>query len=163
MVFVSLHADSRHKSMRGLMVYVPGARYRSRTYGHSSAVYGRYKEVLEKRHVQFSKKQRVRSEAVSRKYAGAIVQAFQDEGLPIHAHQPVRDRIIRGKREYVPAVIRGNAIPNKVLVEMVNLSNKKDAAVLAKAARRDELAEALVRSMFLYFGEKRTRIARGAR
>ena len=152
-VFLSLHADSRHPSLRGLMVYVPGAGYRTATYGHSGATYRKYEEVREKTLVRFSKKQRVRSEAVSRKLASSIVESFRDHGLPIQPHQPVRNRIIRGRSRFVPAVLRGNMVPNKVLVEMVNLSNKTDAKLLGSARQRQRLADALYAGLFGYFGE----------
>jgi N-acetylmuramoyl-L-alanine amidase len=152
-VFLSLHADSRHPSLRGVMVYVPGAAYRTRTYGSNSKTYRRYKEVREKPQVRYSKKDRVRSEAVSTKYADKVVRAFRDEKLPVQPYQPVRNRIIRGKSVFVPAVLRGNAVPNKVLVEMVNLSNREDAELLAAARHRDRLAEALFRSLLTYYGD----------
>ena len=158
-VFVSLHADSRHASLSGVMVYVPGAEYRTRTYGHTGADYDAYKEVKEKTHVRFSKKQRVRSEAVSRRFADSVIEAFRQHDLPVQAHQPVRHRIIRGKNRFVPAVLRGNAIPNKVLIEMLNLSNPDDAALLASRARRQQLSDALFASLFDHFGEEPTRIA----
>jgi N-acetylmuramoyl-L-alanine amidase len=44
-------------------------------------------------------------------------------------------------------------VPNKVLVEMVNLSNREDAALLAAAKHRDRLADALLRSLLAYYGE----------
>jgi N-acetylmuramoyl-L-alanine amidase len=152
-IFVSIHADSRHPSLRGVMVYVPGAGYRTRTYGFTSKTYMRYAEVREKPTVRFSKKQRVRSEAVSRKLADEVVTAFRAEKLPVQQHQPIRHRIIRGKQRYVPAVIRGNTVPTKVLVEMVNLSNPKDAALLASARERERLAHALLVALFAHFGE----------
>jgi N-acetylmuramoyl-L-alanine amidase len=152
-VFISVHADSRHPSLRGVMVYVPGASYRTRTYGFSSSTYKKYKEVREKQHIKFSKKDRIRSEAVSLKYADSVVQAFKRAGLPIQPYQPVRNRIIRGKSVWVPAVLRGNAIPNKVLVEMVNMKNRKDAALLAAAEKRELLADALFESLKLHFNE----------
>ena len=154
-VFVSLHADARHPSLRGAMVYVPGARYRTKTYGHSGPPYDRYAEVREKPLVRFSYKNRIRSEAVSRKLAAAILDGFRSERLAVPTKSnPVRDRVIRGRRQYVPAVIRNNEIPAKVLVEMVNLSNRDDAAVLATATDRERLARALARGLFDHFGEK---------
>jgi N-acetylmuramoyl-L-alanine amidase len=135
------------------MVYVPGAAYRSRTYGSNSATYRKYREVREKPHVKFSKKDRVRSEAVSLRFAEEVVRAFRDADLPIQPYQPVRNRIIRGKSAWVPAVLRGNAIPSKVLVEMVNLSNKKDAAILAAARDRERLADALLAALRSHFGD----------
>jgi N-acetylmuramoyl-L-alanine amidase len=152
-VFLSLHADSRHPSLRGVMVYVPGAAYRTRTYGHSSATYARYDEVREKPHVRFSKKQRVRSEAVSRRLADSIVESFDDHGLAVQDYQPVRHRIIRGSKRYIPAVLRGNAVPTKVLVEMVNLGNAEDAAVLGSSRDRDRLADAVFQALLRHFGE----------
>jgi len=153
-IFISLHADSRHASLRGLMVYVPGASYRTKTYGMSSKVYDRYREVREKRHVRFSKKQRLRSEAISTRFGEAVVAAYRRAGLPVQPHQPLRNRIIRGKQRFVPAVLRSNAIPNKVLVEMLNLSNREDAAMLGTAANRNRLADGVFDALLDYFGEK---------
>jgi len=153
-VFVSLHADSRHPGLSGVMVYVPGASYRTKTYGSSSSSYRKYREVQEKQTISFSKKQRVRSEAMSRKLAQAVVESFELAGLPVHPYQPVRDKVIRGRAKWVPAVLRGNAVPTKILVEMVNLSNRQDAKLLASAAKRQALAQALESALFRYFGER---------
>ena len=54
----------------------------------------------------------------------------------------------------VPAVLRGNTIPAKVLVEMLNISNKEDAKLLASAGKRRRLARALQLSLYRYFGER---------
>jgi len=158
-VFISLHADSRHPSLQGLMVYVPGASYRERTYGSTSKTYSRYEEVREKPRVHFSRSERVRSEAVSRKFADRIVESFEQHDLPVQPFQPVRDKVIRGKSRWVPAVIRGNEIPTKVLVEMLNLSNPKDASLMASAVARERLADALLESLYSHFGEPAHRIA----
>ena len=79
--------------------------------------------------------------------AHAVVASFEDEGLPVQPYQPVRDRIIRGSQRFVPAVLRGNQVPSKVLVEMVNLSNREDAALLASARGRQRMAEAILRGL----------------
>jgi N-acetylmuramoyl-L-alanine amidase len=154
-VFVSLHADARHAGLRGLMVYVPGASYRTRTYGSTSSTYRKYEEVKEKPTIRFSKSKRVRSEAISRELAGSIVESFRKSGLPIQPYQPIRDKVIRGKERWVPAVLRGNAIPTKVLVEMLNLSNPEDARLLGSARTREQLARALHLALFDHFGERR--------
>jgi N-acetylmuramoyl-L-alanine amidase len=153
--FLSIHADARHASLTGVMVYVPGAAYIGKTHGFKSRTYTKYDEVKEKQFVSFTKKQKVRSEAVSRKFAAEIVDAFGAQRLPIQPYQPVRNRIIRGRSIFVPAVLRGNVVPNKVLVEMVNLSNHRDAALLASARDRDRLAEALYQSLLGYYGSAR--------
>ncbi len=152
-VFLSLHADSRHPSLRGLMVYVPGVRFRTGVQGNRSAAYLRFGEVREKPTRRFSRQALVRSEAVSRRLAACVVDAFRRESLPVQPFSPVRDRVIRGRETWLPAVLRGNAVPAKVLAEMVNLSNPQDAAMLGSADQRARLARALERSLFAYFGE----------
>jgi N-acetylmuramoyl-L-alanine amidase len=110
-----------------------------------------FKEVREMPRVTFTERDRLRSEAVSRKLAGAIVQDLKKDDLPVHPFQPVRDRVIRGGEVWLPAVLRGNAVPAKVLVEMVNLNNDEDAALLARAADRDRLAASLSDALTTYF------------
>jgi N-acetylmuramoyl-L-alanine amidase len=151
-VFLSLHADARHPSLRGVMVYVPGSAYREGTYGSRGGTYAKFKEVREQPTIRFSRQDRVRSEAVSRRLATRIVEGFRKEGLAVQKYQPVRERIIRGRGTWLPAVLRGNAVPAKVLVELVNLSNAEDARVLASAAERDSLAQALLDGLVLYLG-----------
>jgi N-acetylmuramoyl-L-alanine amidase len=160
-VFLSLHADARHPSLRGVMVYVPGASLRAKTYGNASKTYTRYREVREQPHVHFSHKERVRSEAVSRRLAQAVVRGFREHELPVQAYQPVRDKVIRGSSVWVPAVLRGNAVPAKILVEMVNLSNPQDATLLGLARDRERMAQALFSALHGYFGEEAGSLAAG--
>lgn len=160
-VFLSLHADARHPSLRGAMVYVPGASFRTGTMGYSSSDYLRFKEVREQPRVSFSSRDRLRSEAVSRKLAAAIVKALRKVDLPVQPYKPIRERVIRGRQVWLPAVLRGNAVPTKVLVEMVNLSNPDDAALLGRAAERDRLARGLAAALASHFGSSAKPRARG--
>jgi N-acetylmuramoyl-L-alanine amidase len=153
-VFVSLHADARHPSLRGAMIYVPGARYREGAYGSSSETYLRYQEVRERPRESFNRRDRLRSEAVSRKLAASLVRELRKGDLPIQPYQPIRDRVIRGDQIWLPAVLKGNVVPAKVLVEMVNMSNVADAALLGRAADRDRLAESLARGLAGFLGVK---------
>jgi N-acetylmuramoyl-L-alanine amidase len=154
-VFLSLHADARHPSLRGAMVYVPGAEFRSGTMGYQSATYLQFKEVREQPRVTFNGRDRLRSEAVSRNLAGSIVKALKKADLPVQPYKPVREHVIRGREEWLPAVLRGNAVPTKVLIEMVNLNNSQDAALLGRAADRERLAKALVAALSDHFGAKK--------
>jgi N-acetylmuramoyl-L-alanine amidase len=156
-VFLSLHADSRHPSLRGAMVYVPGSDYRRGTYGFRSERYLRFKEVREKPTVSFSARERLRSEAVSRSLASSIVRELKRDDLPVQEPKPVRGRVIRGGATWLPAVLKGNAVPTKVLVEMLNLSNEEDARLLGRAADRERIASALADSLVGYFGQEPAR------
>jgi N-acetylmuramoyl-L-alanine amidase len=60
--------------------------------------------------------------------------------------------VIRGRKVWLPAVLRGNAVPTTVLVEMVNLNNPDDAALLGRAADRERLAKALAAALADHFG-----------
>jgi N-acetylmuramoyl-L-alanine amidase len=153
-VFLSLHADARHRSLRGAMVYVPGASFRKGTMGYSSSTYLRFKEVKDQPRVSFTSHERVRSEAVSRKLAAAIVKSLKRADLPTQAYQPIRERVIRGREVWLPAVLRGNVVPTKVLIEMVNLNNPDDATLLGRAADRTRLAKAFVGALSDYFGSR---------
>lgn len=160
-VFVSLHADARHPSLRGAMVYVPGASYREGTIGYATPSYLRFQEVRELPRVSFARRDRLRSEAVSRKLAAALVRDLKRDDLPVQPYQPVRDRVIRGRDIWLPAVLRGNAVPAKVLVEMVNLNNPDDAALFRRAKDRDRLAKALASGLSDFFSAAPRSAAKG--
>ncbi|MFQ5718309.1 MAG: N-acetylmuramoyl-L-alanine amidase [Acidobacteriota bacterium] len=150
-VFISIHADALHRSMRGAMIYVPGERFRRARYGATGTRYRKYREVREKPYVSFTRSQRLRSEGLSRQFASSALDAFRRHGLPIHAAQPVRDHVVRRGRSWVPAVLRGNQVPIKVLFEVANIANRHDAADLASPKHRDLIAEALLDTLLSFY------------
>jgi N-acetylmuramoyl-L-alanine amidase len=151
-VFASLHADARHPSLKGAMVYVPGEEYRRGRYGHSGAVYARYREVREKTYVSFTPAELKRSEGLSRQFAAALIESFRERGVSVHDYLPVRERIIRRGRSWVPAVLRCNEVPVATLIEISNLSNAADSRLLQNPAYRQKVADAYVDALQLYFG-----------
>lgn len=150
-VFLSLHADARHPALSGVMVYVPAARYRDGTFGARGAGYRKFREFREQPRVSFSRRERLRSEALSRRLASHIVDAFRDRDLPVQPYQPIRERVIRGRRTWLPAVLKGNAVPAKVLVELVNLNHEADARLLRSPAARERIAAALADSLVRFY------------
>lgn len=160
-VFVSLHADSLHPAVRGLMVYIPGEKYLKSSFGKSGGLYAARREVREAPRVSFSRRDRIKAEGVSRHLAEKIVAAFRSLGLPLHAFQPIRRNVIRGGREWVPAILRYNRIPARVLVEVCNLNNPDDRRLLVSRAYRDKVAQAIVSALVeFYGGEKGQRVAK---
>ncbi len=165
-VFLSLHADSLHPSVRGGMVYVPGERFRRGSFALNAGAYGRYKEVRGVAPVSFSRAERLRDEAVSRRLATALLEGYRAEQLPIHDNQPVRDSIVRGRRKgraWLPAVLRGNMVPAKVLLETVNINNQDDARLLQDPAGRERLARAVVNGLRSFYSGQAQRSAPGSR
>jgi N-acetylmuramoyl-L-alanine amidase len=150
-VFASLHADSLHPSLRGSMIYVPGEKYRTRTYGFKGAAYQARKEVREKSYVSFTREARQKSEGLSRQFAAQLLKALKQRGAMIHPYQPVRDRIIRRTRPWVPAVLRCNEVSVQILLEVCNINNPVDAKMLTDPAFRQKIADAFVDALRGYY------------
>ena len=152
-VFTSLHADARHPGLGGAMIYVPGEEYRRNRYGYTGPVYARIREAREQPYVSFTRAERERSEGLSRQFAATLLKGFQRHGVAIHPYDPVRERIIRRRRSWVPAVLRCSEVPVQVLVEVSNLSNLADSRLIADPAYRQRVADAYVDALHLYYGE----------
>ena len=152
-VFLSVHADSLHPSLRGAMAYIPAASMRGDSFGKNGAVYTSRKEVQEGQRVEFPWEKRVQSEGLSRELAKQIMASFQKSNLPIHPFKPVRDRVIRDGSQWVPAVIRYNAVPAKMLLEVCNLANAEDRKLVQTRAYRQDVAEAIVAGLLAYYDQ----------
>jgi N-acetylmuramoyl-L-alanine amidase len=154
-VFLSIHADSLHPSLRGAMAYIPAAELRGGTFAKAGAVYTARKEVQESPSVSFAQKQLVESEGLSRELAKQIIAAFSETGLPVHPFKPVRDKIIRDKNStWVPAVLRYNSVPAKILLEICNLANEQDRKLVQTRAYRQKVSEAIVQGILAYYGQE---------
>ena len=151
-IFLSIHADSLHPSLRGTMIYVPAAQLRGGSYGKSGGIYNARQEYREAPRVNLSRSDVVKSEGLSRQLAQSLIGSMRDRGIMIHKDKPIRDRIIR-RRAYVPAVLRYNRIPAEVLVEVCNLANRHDRALIQTQRFRQQVAEALLAGILDYYGE----------
>ena len=156
-VFTSLHADARHPGFGGAMVYVPGEQYRRGRYGYTGPVYARTRESRDAPYVSFTRAERERSEGLSRQFAVALVKSFRRAGVSVHPYDPVRERIVRRRRSWVPAVLRCSEVPVEVLVEVSNLSNLPDSRLLSDPAYRQNVADAYVDALHLYYGGSASR------
>ena len=150
-IFISIHADSLHPSLRGATAYVPNAAGMAGTYGRSGTVFSQRAEYREQPRVSFSLGERQKSEGRSRDLAERLIGGFRGRHLAVHPYQPVRDRIFRGRRAWVPAVLRYNAVPAKVLLEICNLANDEDRRLLQTRTFREEIAAAVVDGILAYF------------
>ena len=151
-VFLSIHADSLHPSLRGTMIYVPGAQYRQGSFGVTGPVYAARREYREKPKVSYSDRERVKSEGLSRQLAESIVRSVTAADLPVHSDKPIRERIIRKRRAWVPAVLRYNAVPAQGLVEVCNLANDEDRKLIQTQRYRQRIAEAVAVAIIEYYG-----------
>lgn len=152
-IFLSIHGDSLHPSLRGMMAYIPAANLSGGRWGKSGSVYTARREVKERPRGEFSWKERVKSEGLSRQLAERLVGAFRAADLPVHPFKPVREKVIRNRREWVPAVLRYNAVPAKALIEVCNLANPEDRKKIQTRAYRQAIAEAIVDGILAYYGQ----------
>ncbi|HEX2254295.1 MAG TPA: N-acetylmuramoyl-L-alanine amidase [Thermoanaerobaculia bacterium] len=153
-VFLSIHAESLHPSLRGAMAYIPAASLTGGRFGKSDPVFASRSEVRERPMVEFSLEQRRQSEGLSRELGERILDAFVDQGLAVHTNKPLRDKIVRHRKPpFVPAVLRYNAVPAKVLVEICNLNNPQDRSLIQTRRFRQQVAEALVAALVEYYGD----------
>jgi len=154
-IFSSIHCDALFNgNMRGTMVYVPGAQYRRNTgSGWPPAVYAKYSEVKEQRGFSSSTKERKRDEALSRNFAQSVLDALPKHRIKRHAPgDPIRNVIWRnGGKAIIPAVLRNNEIPTKVLIETANLTNDTDCKWVSQPWWRDQFADAYVAALKDYF------------
>lgn len=152
-VFLSVHADSLHPSLRGAMAYIPAASLGEDNFGKSGSAYAAFREVQESPYFALPRGRRTMSEGLSRQLAEKIIGAIAGKNLPVHPFKPVREKVIRDQREWVPAVLRYNTVPAKLLLEVCNLGNELDRNLIQTRAYREEIAAAIVQGLLDYYGK----------
>ncbi|HVS32604.1 MAG TPA: N-acetylmuramoyl-L-alanine amidase [Thermoanaerobaculia bacterium] len=152
-VFLSLHADSLHPALRGGMAYIPGQRFVQGSYVKKDAVYLARAEVRERPLVSHSESEALLAAGLSRDLAESIIESFRRAGLAVHPFNPVRDNVVRERREWVPAIIRHNIVPTRALLEVCNLGNPRDRELIKTRAYRQKVAEAIYRGIVAYYAD----------
>jgi N-acetylmuramoyl-L-alanine amidase len=150
-VFLSVHADSLHPTVRGAMVYVPSRYLRPTTYTVDRRDIRKYTEYRNHPTVRLGSGFKARVEASSRRLAEHIIDSLDRNRVEVHPDDPVRDRVLRGRRSWVPAVLRYTAAQNAVLVECCNMANEADRALLVDRRWREEFARGVVEGMAAAF------------
>lgn len=154
-VFLSIHADSLHPSLRGATVYIPDAQMSGDAFERGGPEYAARREVRENPSAEVTLRERQRSEGLSRDLGEHIIEGFRAQRLEVDPYKAVREHVIRRGRAWVPAVLRYNAVPAKALVEVCNLGNAEDRALIQTRAFRQRVAEAVVRGIRAYYGKSK--------
>jgi len=154
-VFLSVHADSLHSSVRGAMAYVPSRYLRpSKPYTVGRSDIKRFAEFQAHPTIRLGTDFKARVEASSRHMAGSIISSLERNEISVHENQPVRDRVLRGRhRAWVPAVLRYTAAGNAVLLEVCNLGNSEDRELILQHEWREEFARAVVEGVAAAYDE----------
>ncbi len=153
-VFLSIHADSLHPGVRGTMFYVPDAKMIPLKFTARRSIFSNFTESREQRRFRTTRWRSNYSEGLSRNLAETSLGVIKTKGIPVHQEQPIRDKIYRG-RAFVPAVLRYNRIPTKMLIEVLNMNNSQDLELLQDAGFRQRFAEAIAESLTIYYGNRR--------
>ncbi len=154
-VFTSIHTDALfNQSLRGAMVYIPGAHLRRDREDLSGAPYNQFEEVRERNYAASTPGERRRDEALSRNFANAILEALgRHQVKRFDMGDPIRNQIRQdGGRVYVPGVLRNTEVPTKVLIECANLLNPTDCERLGDPSWRQRFAEAYVDALRDFYG-----------
>jgi N-acetylmuramoyl-L-alanine amidase len=150
-VFVSVHADSLHASVRGAMVYVPSRHLRPDSHRVRLKELRTYQEYRNHPEVELSSSFKARSEASSRHLAEEIVRSLERNKLMVHPYEPIRDRVLRGRKSWVPAVLRFSLAQHAVLLECCNMANQEDREKLLDQEWRERFARTVVEGMAAAF------------
>lgn len=152
-VFLSVHADSLHPSVRGAMAYVPSRYLRPTKFTVAREDIQRYAEYRNHPTIRLGTDFKARVEASSRHLAGNIIDSLERNDIGVHPYEPIRDRVLRGRQRYVPAVLRFTAAQNAVLLECCNLGNAEDRALLLRREWRERFARSVVEGMASAFAK----------
>ena len=155
-LFASFHADALHRTIRGSMVYVPDAR----VFPRQVKGYNKFKNYKEYQGNQFSfsRKSMQKAQARSLNFAHNYIAQSTRANLRIHRQKPIRSLIYRDPhRPFVPAVLKYNRIPTRVLIEVCNLNNKSDQDLLRKHSFRQKVADAFVNAVYQTYGVPTTK------
>jgi len=128
-IFISIHSDALHPSIRGATFYIPGASYMKALWGEEA----------------------IEGESQSRKLAKELAKSFNKYEIILHPYEPIREKIIRYKKYWLPAVLKMNLVPTKVLIEILNLNNEEDRKNLLQKEFREKLSEAIFDGVLNYF------------
>ena len=153
-VFLSVHADSLHPSVRGAMIYVPSRHLRPNSYTVGRPDIRQYAEYRNHPTIRLAADFKARVEASSRHLALNLVAGLDHNGIALHPEDPVRDRVLRGRRTWVPAVLRYSAAQHAVLLECCNMANAGDRQVLVDRSWRERFALAVVEGTAAAFGAR---------
>ena len=131
LAFVSIHADSLHPSVRGLMVYVPVASPAEPRARSPAGIW----PCEETREPEGAALPATPSTPGPRRSRGSSARRWcgrrGGSGSRCTPTSRCARRCCAGARRWVPAVLRYNRVPTSVLVEICNLTNEDDRAAAA--------------------------------
>ncbi|RMD97097.1 MAG: N-acetylmuramoyl-L-alanine amidase, partial [Calditrichaeota bacterium] len=145
-IFISLHMDHLHPSMRGAMIYYPNENLRRKSFKAHGRIYRKYLESKNVR-LRFASREIRKAASFSYNFSRTLVRAFKRNKIPVHSYRPIRPFVYRKNRKWIPGVIRYSKVPTSVLIEVVNMANRHDLANIRNYRFRDRVARAIAQAI----------------
>ncbi|KAA3657823.1 MAG: N-acetylmuramoyl-L-alanine amidase [Calditrichaeota bacterium] len=143
---ISIHLDSLHPSIRGAMVYYPDVNMRRGQFRAPGSFYRHYAES-KRRVIKYKLSDNRRAASYSYDFGRELIKLFKRNGMPIHEVRPIRPFVYRNNSKWAPAIVRYSKVPNSILLEVVNMSNKHDLALLKDHRFRQKTARLITNAI----------------
>ena len=85
--------------------------------------------------------------------SATVKAAIEANHLQVHPFHPVRDEVVREGHEWVPAVIRYNVVPTRLLLEICNLGNARDRELMKTRKHRQAIADAIYGGLVRFYAD----------
>ena len=156
-IFISLHADSLHASVRGITLYYPDASLKVEEFRTLKNIYNKRKEFVS--HISFTKKDNSYQEQRSRYFAQNMIKQFKKFNSHIHKNKPIRSYFYRKGKKTLPGVLRYSQVPISILIEIANLQNTQDRHKMLKSSEREKIARYIFESIKSYRSDSSYQVA----
>ncbi|MCB9501279.1 MAG: N-acetylmuramoyl-L-alanine amidase [Deferribacteres bacterium] len=143
---ISIHLDSLHPSIRGAMVYYPDVDMRKGQFRAPGSFYRHFQES-KARTIKYNLAENRRAASYSYDFGREIIRLFQKNDMPIHKIRPIRPFVYRNNSKWAPAIVRYSKVPNSILLEVVNMSNKNDLNLLKDHRFRQKTAKTITEAI----------------
>ena len=138
-IFISLHADALHSSIRGATIYYPDPTLKVSEFRTLKSIYNKRKEFISR--IKFQKVDNYYQAKRSRFFADKIIKKFKSFNIKIHGKSPVRSYHYRNGRKTLPGILRYNKVPISILIEIANLKNRQDRYNMLQPVQREKIAK----------------------
>ena len=147
-IFISLHADALHSSIRGATVYYPDSALKVSEFRTLKNIYNKRKEFVSR--IKFQKIDNHYQSERSRYFANQIIKSFKNANVKIHRNSPIRSYYYRNGKKTLPGVLRYSKIPISILIEIANLKNRQDRYNMLQSMQREKIAKYIAKAIQKY-------------
>ncbi len=147
-IFISLHADALHSSLRGATIYYPDAELKVPEFRTLKRIYTKRKEFASR--IKFQKIDNYYQAQKSLFFAKKMIKNLKSAHIKIHKNSPIRSYYYRHGKKSLPGVLRYSKIPISILIEIANLKNRQDRHNMLQPVQREKMARSIANAIKEY-------------